>query len=198
MIKRKVYLHGALGEQFGAEHTFFTASVNGAVRAMQANYPGFVDVLRTGKYHIINGDLETGQEVTETDVWEQTRYKTGDFHFIPAVAGGKENSWISIVIGVVLIAATYGASAAYEIPAWVANVGYGLGASLTLSGISGMLSPMPTIDSYDDREAPDERASFMFDGPINRTEQGGAVPVVLGEVITGSTVIGGAIDTEDF
>ncbi len=42
----------------------------------------------------------------------------------------------------------------------------------------------PSLSGYD-TDAVDERASYLFNGPVNTVEQGGCVPLVYGEVETG-------------
>ena len=55
-----------------------------------------------------------------------------------------------------------------------------------------MLFPMPTPTMPED----DPRISFNFSGTQNTSRAGTPVPIVYGEIITGSVVISGAIDTE--
>jgi len=46
--------------------------------------------------------------------------------------------------------------------------------------------------------ASDDPASFTFNGIQNTIRAGVAIPVVYGEIFTGSLVISGGIDTDDF
>jgi len=66
-----------------------------------------------------------------------------------------------------------------------------------LSGVAMMLTPVPGTPEYSEREKPDERQSFLFDGPVNTNEQGGAIPIAYGRVLMGSTVVSTALDVED-
>ena len=59
------------------------------------------------------------------------------------------------------------------------------------------LTSIPEIGDYAEREAPDRRASYLYRGAVNATEQGGRVPVIYGGPIrVGSTVISSGIDSE--
>jgi predicted phage tail protein len=74
---------------------------------------------------------------------------------------------------------------------------FGLGLAMFASGILQMLSPTPEIPDYSGREKPDSRPSYLFDGPVNTTEQGGPIPLIYGEVLVGSTIISTSLDVED-
>ena len=72
------------------------------------------------------------------------------------------------------------------------------GASMVLSGVASALTPTPKLNqgNYGNRERPDERPSFIFGGPVNVSEQGGPIPIVVGEVMAGSIVASAGISTE--
>ena len=74
-----------------------------------------------------------------------------------------------------------------------AKAAFGIGASLLLSGVSGMLFPIPDQQRFSSEEDP--RLSFSFSGVQNTSRAGTPVPIVYGEIFTGSVVISAAIDT---
>ena len=54
----------------------------------------------------------------------------------------------------------------------------------------------PSIGDYGDRDHPEERASYLFNGPVNTREQGGVVPVVYGGPIeVGSYTISAGVSS---
>ena len=55
-----------------------------------------------------------------------------------------------------------------------------------------MLTPTPEDTTFDDPN------SFNFNGILNTVNAGSAIPVVYGEVFTGSIIVSAGIDTEDF
>ena len=69
-----------------------------------------------------------------------------------------------------------------------------LGASLVLQGVSELLFPLPKPPSFESEEDP--RLSFSFGGTQQTGRAGTPVPLVYGEIFTGSVVISGGIDTE--
>ena len=81
------------------------------------------------------------------------------------------------------------ASGAFSLAAVAGN----LGVYLALSGAAEMISPTPTPDS-----ASDDPNSFTFNGILNTIRAGVAIPVVYGEIFTGSIVVSAGIDTEDY
>ena len=67
-----------------------------------------------------------------------------------------------------------------------------MGASLILGGIADMLSPQPKNPEFEQ----DPKLSYSFGGVQNTTRAGTPVPIVYGEIFTGSVIISAAIDTE--
>jgi predicted phage tail protein len=75
----------------------------------------------------------------------------------------------------------------------VSTVAFGIGASLALGGIAQLLTPTPKNPTGPDSES-DPRKSYSFSGVQNTARQGVPIPVIYGEVITGSVVISAGVD----
>ena len=75
----------------------------------------------------------------------------------------------------------------------LAAIGGNIGIALVLSGVSDMLFPLPEPQKFSSEEDP--QLSFSFSGVQNTSRAGTPVPIVYGEIITGSVVISAAIDT---
>ena len=185
---RKVHVLGELGEKYGKEFSLDVLTVGEAVKAINANCPGFIrDIKKDERYNVVVGD----EEINEQTIWMQ--YKKGDIWIMPEIEGRKAGMLqtilgaVLIVVGVVLSIYGFG----------IGSPLIKLGAGLMLSGVAMMLSPVPGAPDYAEREKPEERASFLFDGAVNTNEQGGAIPVVYGQMIIGSTVVSTAMDVED-
>jgi len=198
---RKIHLYGNLAQTYGEVFKLDVNSVGESLLALNANFPGFLDEIRIGKFHVFKGDINSPIDLGENTAYLLFNYPDGeDFHIMPAIEGaGGDNGWLSIIIGVILIAATWyvGGAPGYVFVAegiWGA-VG-ALGVSLVLTGIAQLMSPTPQLSTDVERE--EEKPSFVFNGPINRTEQGGPVTLVYGEIITGSVIVGGSIDIEEY
>lgn len=204
-----IVLHGALKRQFGGPFALDVATPAEAFRALEANFPGrFLAAVKDGIYRIVRGDRKTGMAL---DTGELTfGLGTADLHIIPLARGAGRKGGAKAVIGVAIMAVAIVASqgAASGASGLLSGLGetafsvlgmditYGniamFGLSMTLNGVSQMLSPQPQAR---DLQPVDQRQSYLFSGPANLTEQGGAVPLIYGRCRVGSTVVSAGIDT---
>ena len=76
----------------------------------------------------------------------------------------------------------------------IAGVTMNLGVGLTIMGVSEMLFPLPKPKEFKSEQDP--QLSFSFSGTQNTSRAGTPVPLVYGEIVTGSVVISGAVDTQ--
>jgi predicted phage tail protein len=152
-------------------------------------------------FHVAHGDktLKRSKEVHEHQLF-LPRSK-GDWHLVPALHGGKGGNGkaiFSIIVGGVLLATGIGGALAAGggIAGFAATSVVGLsystltliGASFFLGGINQLLTPTPKTDTSD--KSP---TSFVFGGPDEVDDEGGPIPIVLGEIITGGVKIASAI-----
>lgn len=194
-MKRDVHLYGYLAEKYGEKHTLFVKSVPEAVRALKANFSDFYQTIKTGQFHILRGaDLESCKEVPEEEL--TMFFAKEDFHIMPAVEGGK-SGWTTIIAGVALIALSTVIPVGWALAGITAkSLVAGAGVSMIIGGVAQLLAPSPSAPAYGTREDPDKRDSIIFNGAVNKMEQGGPVTLVYGEMLTGSIVMAGAIDVE--
>lgn len=202
---RKIKLHGRLGKKFGREFEFDVSTVGDGVRALCALVPGFMEEMRKGSYSIRvrgNRTVYFNEHMINLDLAGATV-----IHLTPRPAGAKNGGIGKFILGALILTAaivlapvTGGTSlvAALGQTAFL-GISFGtialLGATIMLSGLALMLSPMPKVGDYGDRE--ERPPSLMFNGAINTREQGGAVPLVYGEVIVGSVMISAGLVSED-
>lgn len=201
MAKRKVYLYGHLAEKYGNCFELAVKSVGEAVRALEANFRGFRQDIREGKYQVCRGPIAAFEEADlahTTQLSEQEvsmKFGEGDFHIRPILdaAGNKGKGWVQIIVGAVLFVAgyfTFGTTSSYGLMLM------GMGLSLAFNGVGTLLAPSPEgLDGEQDR--PEENKSFLFNGVINTMAEGGAVPINYGKFICGSTVISSAYQAEE-
>jgi len=71
----------------------------------------------------------------------------------------------------------------------------GLGVSLTIGGVAQLLTPIPQLNLTGTDSQDDPRRSYSFTGLQQSSRQGVPVPIVYGEMIVGSVVVSGGIDT---
>lgn len=200
---RSVILHGRLRRKFGGPFKFACSGPIEAVKLLVANFPEFAGEISKGYYRIIVGSLKKGMELEER-MLPMIFPESKTIHIIPTIAGAKGGGAKAIIgiaiIGVAAIA-TGGFGFAGAAPMLFSAGTWGsiamVGASLALTGISQMLTPVPKAPDITQREPPDQRPSFMLGGAVNVIEQGHPIPLVGGENILGGIVISVGIDVEE-
>lgn len=189
---RKVHLHGSLAKH-GDVFELDVLTAAEALAALAANIPAFMGDLREGSWVILRGDPDTGL-VLDEDAVASMRLGNADLHIMPEVLGAKNgNGALKAILGVALIAITAGNALPFLANPIIAGAGatWGnaigqMGLAMALTGVSSMLAP--------ETESARDEKSFTMTGPVSSYGQGGAVPIVYGEVITGGTLISGGID----
>ena len=191
---RKLKLYGELAKFVG--HKEFEIKVNNVAQAVSFlvhNFPEVEKHMNPKYYQIKVGSYEIGKEEIAYPIGKE------DIHFVPVVTGSGGVG--KALLGVALIGlafATGGSSLAFGlggfsggagISALVGNIGIGL----TLMGVSEMLFPVPKPPKFSSEQDP--QLSFSFSGVQNTSRAGTPVPIVYGEIFTGSVVISAAVDT---
>lgn len=198
---KTLYLHGTLGEEFGEMYRLAVETPAEALRLMEANFPGRFAAAMKDKWWNISRRQGGGCMV---DCELHMASSAEEIHVEPIVQGG-----FKAIFGIFLGGTGLGSIfTPLGLPALGGGGGIlGFGGALggfgkiaiglallgVLALISGALSP-----KEDEESDEEEKGSFLFNGAVNQTEQGGPVPVIYGEVIVGSTVISGGIAVEDF
>ena len=198
---RKLKLYGELVEITG--HKEFDVSVNTKAQAVSFlvnNFPQLEGHMAARYYQVLLEKEDVGID--------ELHYPLGqsDIKFVPVVSGAGGNLG-KILLGGALIAMSFGVGGLFTSPLAFggggigfasaglgAKAAFGIGAGLVLSGVSGMLFPVPKMPEFSSEQDP--RLSFSFSGTQQTGRAGTPVPVVYGEIITGSVVISGGIDTE--
>ena len=142
-------------------------------------------------YCVKVGDYKIDENEAEIPVGNQ------EIKIVP-VAVGSKGPLTKILVGafiVGLVIATGGVGA-IGLAGGTGFLGFAgnLGLYLALSGISEVISPTPKPPGVSDD--PQQR-NFSFNGVQNTGRAGVAIPVVYGEIFTGSLVVSAGIDTED-
>lgn len=180
---RIVRLYGILGHLFGRYHEFVVNSPAEAIGALCNLIDGFEEFLYGAKDRGLTFGVFTGKRNIEA---KQLRHPSGqdEIRIAPVVIGNKRQGLLQTIIGVVLVVA------AVFFPAlWPAAI------TMLAGGVISMLSPQ--TKGLGTQDAPNNRASYSFNGPVNTTVQGGAIPVLYGRMIVGSAVISAGIYAED-
>ena len=199
---RKIKLYGELATFVGHKEFEVKAdTLSHAVSFLVNNFEGIEKYMNPKFYQVKVGNYAIDETEISYPIGQQ------DIHFVPVIQGAGGNTG-KILLGAALIAVGMGAFGAFAgkavsfgakgigfgKAALGAKAAFGIGAALALSGVSDMLFPLPDIPEFKSEQDP--RISFGFGGTQNTSRAGTPVPLVFGEIITGSVVISGAVDTQ--
>lgn len=203
---RTIKLHGRLKEIYPDEIRLDVSSVGETIRALSFQIPRFKEAISTGHYQVFL-DKDDPENTITTDL---IRFNLGAcecIHIKPVLEGAKGGGGGKIIAGIALVALSFAIPGAVgalgpQIPGlFGANIVTSslvakLGIGLALTGVSQLLTPQLDAPSSSSFERPEERPSFLFNGPVNTTEQGGPVPLVYGTFRVGSTVVSAGLSVE--
>ena len=202
---RKLKLYGELAEFIG--HKEFEIQVDSLAKAVSFlvnNFPQVEKFMNPQYYQVKVGNYAVNEQEIHHPIGQE------DIHFVPVIAGAGGGTG-KVLLGAALIGlafATGGASLTFaQVPlanagaltgvafsSGIAKAAVYLGGALVLSGVSEMLFPVPKPEEFKSEQDP--QLSFSFSGTQNTSRAGTPVPIVYGEIVTGSVVISGAIDTQ--
>ena len=201
---RKIKLYGELANFIGhKEFEVKVESLSHAVSFLINNFEGIEKYMSPKHYQVKVGDYAVDESELCHPIGQE------DIHFIPVIAGAGRGIG-KVLLGAALIAGafmfspmTLGSFTAKGIAAgatpfakigFLAKASLYVGTSLVISGVSDMLFPLPKFEGFESEEDP--RLSFNFNGIQQTSRAGTPVPIVYGEIFTGSVVISASVDTE--
>jgi predicted phage tail protein len=188
---REIRIYGALAKflkrrVFRAE----VASAAEAVRFLIANFPQVEKHMADQHYRVSLGQRDLDLEEIHDPAGQQV------IKIVPVLAGAGAVG--RIIAGVALIAlasiVTFGTLGGVVAAGVLNSMVFGVGVSLVLGGVAQLLTPVPKMNATGMDSTNDPRKSYGFSSIQNTSRQGTPVPIVYGEVITGSIVISAGID----
>lgn len=198
---RTIRLYGTLGAKFGRVHRLAVASTAEAIRALSVLLPGFERELMTSKDRGVGYACFLGKRNLQQDRLHDPAGRD-DIRIAPMLMGAKRGGLFTLILGAglffaapYLAGAAFGAGAGVGVSVGISTYGVALGKMLMLSGVSQLLAPQQ--QKLSTRDGPDNGASYNFNGPVNTTAQGNAVPLLYGEMFIGSATISAGIFAED-
>ena len=187
----KIKVYGRLARFLGKRN--FEAEISSptdAFRFLLANFPSLESHITEQNYCVKVGDYEINE--TELDIPTGSQ----EIKIVPVVMGAKKGlgRFIlgAVLIGAVVATGGIGALSIAGGTGLLATAG-NIGIYLALQGAAQMLTPTEDVDA-----ASNDPSSFTFNGVQNTIRAGVAIPVVYGEIFTGSLVVSGGIDTDDY
>jgi predicted phage tail protein len=209
-MMRVIKVYGKLAKHLGQRSFKAVARTPGeAVKFLLANFPSLRSVLSEGEYMVSVGK----NQLPLGDHPEYVGYPLAGsepIRIVPVVSGAGGNGTAQIVLGAALIAVAIAApgvglfgggaagfgvvTGAQGAAAGLAAIAGNIGIGLVLTGVAQMLTPTPSTDIETDS---DPRQNFSFSGVQNVARSGVVVPVIYGEVVTGSITISAGLNTEE-
>lgn len=209
---KTIHLHGSLGEQFGTEFHLDISTPLEGIRALCVQLKGFRAALNDGFFEVHRGDRPVLHE--NMDVLAVTMNRVDDLHIIPVLEGAKDGgkgAGGKILLGAVLVAtavvtaggavggvgalfssntATGAAFAGTNVIGGISAAQVALvGGVMVLGGVSQLISPVPEVGGYEEREDQRVQRNGLLGGKGNTSQQGAAIPVVFGRKRVGSHTI---------
>tara|TARA_B100002019_G_scaffold232924_1_gene206825 strand:+ start:39 stop:653 length:615 start_codon:yes stop_codon:yes gene_type:complete len=198
---RKLKLYGELAQFVG--HKEFEIQVDSLTKAVSFlinNFPQVEKYMNPKYYQVKVGNYAVSEEEIHHPIGQE------NIHIVPVIAGAGRGMG-KILLGAALIGGTIIAGGGFTALFSEAGLAFGgkaatfagkfamnLGVGLTIMGVSEMLFPLPKPKEFKSEQDP--QLSFSFSGTQNTSRAGTPVPLVYGEIVTGSVVISGAVDTQ--
>jgi predicted phage tail protein len=196
MMLRKIRVYGQLAKFLG-QRVFEAdvASAAEAVRFLVVNFPQLEKHMADQHYRVSVGKYALTMDELHDPAGQH------EIKVVPVLVGAGGNVG-RILIGAALIVGAFFTGGAtigllgLAAPVAVSTVLAGIGVSLVLGGVAGLLTPTPKINTPGTpQDNNDPRKSYSFSGIQNTSRQGTPVPIVYGETLVGSVVISAGIDT---
>ncbi|MBD8090997.1 tail assembly protein [Pseudomonas fluorescens] len=179
-----IKLSGSLAQKFGRLHRRQVGSGDTweVFRALKATIDGFDDEIR--RLDRLGLRFAIFRNRKNVGAGEFGMGGAREIRIVPVVEGSKRGGILQIVLGVVLIAASYfGAPTA---PAGIA---------LLAGGVIQMLSPQAA--GLKQSASPENMPSYAFGSAKNTTASGNPVPICIGDRRWGGAIISASIYAED-
>ena len=199
---RKIKLYGELADFVGHKEFEVKAdTLASAISFLVNNFEGIDKFMNPKYYQVKIGNYAIDESEINYPIGKE------DIHFIPVIAGAGRG-FGKILLGAALIAGAFlftplapsqffnpiVSPGSFAAASSITKAVVGIGGALVLQGVSEMLFPLPKPPKFESEEDP--RLSFSFGGTQQTGRAGTPVPLVYGEIFTGSVVISGSVDTE--
>ena len=190
----KIKVYGRLARFLGQRT--FEAEINStldAIKFLTANFHGLESHMIEQNYCVKVGEYEINDKELNVPIGQQ------EIKIVPVVVGSKGIGKIivgAVLVGAVIATGGFGGAAIGTFGIGAGSIGVGtvvagIGANLILTGAAEMMTPVENNTNNDDPN------SFSFNGILNTINAGVSIPVVYGEVFTGSIIVSAGLDTDD-
>lgn len=186
MTTTTVTLHGFMAEKYGKEVEVAGNTIKQVMNGLKFRLGNeFRQDIIDNDWHVVTGTGEKEEEaLSESDLPNKLTSRT--LHLIPVIQAAKK--FVQIIIGVVLIAISIYFPGPWSPYLMQAGIG------MIISGVVNLIfAPKPPGGGQGD----DSSGSYVFNGAINITTQGGVKPIIFGKVDRcGSVIISSDFSTD--
>lgn len=190
---KTIKLFGDL-QAFKAEWSLNVQTVAEAMRAINANRPGFLQAADAGDYVLIMLD-EDNTDLIRPVTMENALDPWGNetLLVVPRISGET-----GIEIGAAVAAAVGATGIAATAIAVAVNVVVAMALSVAVSMVASLLSNTNDGMRVDNSEPYESKPSYLFNGAVNTTRQGHRIPLLYGgPMLVGSMVLSADINVSD-
>lgn len=187
----RIYLYGALRKYCNNQPyvDLVAPSIKMGVQGLVMRFgEGVKDLIENNNWQIYSkkyvGDKSEKYSFSEDDILKN--HGKDALHFYPVVEGRGKLGRIIVGVALTIVGIWYG----------ITSGDWGTASKIIMAGVGNILLAVfaPSMPKMQDPE--ENRASFLFNTPVNSYAQGVGVPLVYGRFRTGSVVVSAGIDVE--
>lgn len=176
-LSTEVKLYGFMAKKYGKSITVAGNSMRQILDGLKHRFGKafHIDIEKNNWILVSGKTLKTGKEIPQEEL--QLRLADKVLHLVPE-AIGLAKRFAQIIVGIILLVAAY--------------FGYGnadtvkLGIMLIIGGVLNLVfAPAPPKGFGSDGQ----EGNYIYNGAVNVTTQGGAIPVIFGEVHRCASVV---------
>jgi predicted phage tail protein len=193
-MMKTIRLFGDLLNDFEPEWQLAVKTPSEALRAIEANRPGFLSACDAGKYAVILFDPET-PELTRQVIMENSNapWHHEELHIMPTTGGNIPAA--ALVPLFYAIGFTYAAAA---IAAPIAAAIISLAISLAVSALANLITGSSNNKQVQNNATvAASKPSFISNGAVNVVNGGNPYPIIAGNFRCGSIVLSSQIHVTD-
>ena len=217
---KQVTLYGELAQNYGRSWSLDVNSPSEAMQALAANNPGFRQFVCASHERGVGYKVMVGKTYLEKQEEIYDPAGKQEIKIVPVVLGAKKGGLGKVILGIGLMVAApwlagqatalaagggvlgtaaggamssglVGLNAASAVGTTVSGMAMKLGGALLMGGIAQLLAPTP-------EPAAEENENYSFNGVLNTSKQGVAIPICYGQVMVGGAVISAGMKAEDY
>ena len=187
---KTIKLYGVLGKRFGRQFKLDVANTREAIRALCIQLPGFEKfMLHAHEQGLAFAVFQDKQNISATELDMSTDATV--IKIVPRVMGAGGDGVFSMILGAVLIAASF----LPVVGQVLAPALLGAGIGMLVGGVAQMLMPM--VNNQQDQNQDGNKANHGFGGAVTTVAQGNPVAVLRGRREIGGFIVSAGQYAED-